>query len=141
MLVIDASVAIKWVVLEAGSEQALGLIKANQELIAPDWMLLEAAHGIWKAVGAGALTSETAIRANDAMPDFFANLVPTVDLMKAAVDLSYTLYQPTYDCLYLALAIRENAPLVTADRKFWNAAKRANMDQHLQLLTWPGQTD
>ena len=139
MLVIDASVAVKWVVLEAGSEQALGLIDANQELIAPDWMLLEAAHGIWKAVGAGALTSETAIRANDAMPNFFAQLVPAVDLMKAAVDLSYALFHPTYVCLYLALAIREQVSLVTADRKFWNAAKRANMDQHLQLLTWSGQ--
>lgn len=136
MLVVDASVAVKFVVLEAGSEEALQLIGGNQDLIAPDWMLLETAHGIWKAVGAGTLNTETAIVANSTMPDFFDELVPSVELMKDAIDLSYLLNHPTYDCLYLALALREGAQMITADRKFWNAAKRAELGQHVQLFEW-----
>ena len=137
MLVVDASVAIKFVMLEAGSEQALELIERNQELIAPDWMLLEAAHGLWKAVRSQTLTSATAIRANATLPDFFDEFFPAAELMSAAIALSYALDHATYDCLYLALAMSESAPLVTADRKFWNAAKRAGHGDHVQLLEWP----
>ena len=42
-----------------------------------------------------------------------------------------------YDCIYLALAIGEAVPLVTADKKFSNAANRAGFGEQVQLLEWP----
>jgi hypothetical protein len=42
--VIDASVAIKWLVPEALSEEALRLLDAGEELLAPEMLMIEAAN-------------------------------------------------------------------------------------------------
>ena len=53
-------------------------------------------------------------------------------VLSVAVDLALAISHPLQDCLYLALAQREQAQMVTADRKFWS---RANpLYQPLQLL-------
>lgn len=38
---------------------------------------------------------------------------------------------PIYDCFYLALALKEDAPLVTADRKLAILAKKAGIAAEL----------
>jgi predicted nucleic acid-binding protein len=48
-LVIDASIAIKWVVQEEGTEDALAL-RTRAELIAPDLIIAECANILWKKV-------------------------------------------------------------------------------------------
>ncbi len=53
-LVVDASVAIKWVVQEAGTPEALALRKAT--LLAPDLLVLECANILWKKHKLGQLT-------------------------------------------------------------------------------------
>ena len=45
-LVIDASVAIKWVIEEAGTKEALAL--RRQALAAPDLLVAECANILWK---------------------------------------------------------------------------------------------
>jgi predicted nucleic acid-binding protein len=46
VIVVDASVALKWVIPEAGSDAAAGLL--HDELIAPDLWLTEAANALWR---------------------------------------------------------------------------------------------
>jgi predicted nucleic acid-binding protein len=41
--------------------------------------------------------------------------------MTAACRLAIDLNHPAYDCFYLAMAIAEDIPLVTADRRFLTA--------------------
>lgn len=48
-------------------------------------------------------------------------LSPTAGLLAGAFELAATHRQTIYDALYLALAIRLGCPLVTADRRFYNA--------------------
>jgi predicted nucleic acid-binding protein len=43
--------------------------------------------------------------------------------LAAAAELARALAHPVYDCLYLALAIRECAQVVTADRRFQAAVE------------------
>jgi predicted nucleic acid-binding protein len=43
--------------------------------------------------------------------------VSSESLAQQALELARTLDHPTYDCLYVALALREEATLVTADRR------------------------
>ena len=57
--VVDASIAIKWVVEEAGTTQALALRK-NARLIAPDLLVAECANILWKKTQRGELSPEEA---------------------------------------------------------------------------------
>jgi predicted nucleic acid-binding protein len=47
------------------------------------------------------------------------------DDLLAAASLALELGHPIYDCLYLAMAIRENALVITADRRFRDAVDRS----------------
>lgn len=127
MLVVDASVAVKFVVEESGSDRAQGLLAGPDVLIAPDWLLAEAGHAMWKKVNRGELTRADAQRSLELLPDFFGSLRSARELTAAAYDLSFRLSHPVYDCLYLALAMVEDCRLVTVDGKFRAALARAGL--------------
>ena len=48
----------------------------------------------------------------------------TDDDVAAALEIASELTHPVYDCLYLALALREEIRVITADRRFFSAASR-----------------
>ena len=50
LLVIDASVVIKWFVTEPHSEAALRLLDIEKRFLAPDHVFAETANAIWKHV-------------------------------------------------------------------------------------------
>ena len=139
-LVIDACVAIKFVTREQGTDQANAILASDNALIAPDLMQIETAHGLWKKVAAQEIDQAEAIEGLATLPEFFERFVPASALLRQAQTLSFTLAHSIYDCIYLALALGEAAPLVTADKKFWNAVKRAGFGDHVQLLEWPRST-
>lgn len=139
MVVIDACVAIKFITSELGTDEANLLLASENDLVAPELMLIETAHGLWKKVAADEIRQADAVDGLAKLPQFFEPFVPAAELLPDAQALSFLLAHGVYDCLYLALAIREQVQLVTADRKFWNAARRAKLDAHVQLFTWPGQ--
>lgn len=133
MLVVDASVAIKFVTEEQGSDAAATLLAAPDILIAPDWVLAESANGLARKVVTGALPQAAAEAALAALPVFFSKLHPTEELLAPSLDLSIELGHAFYDCLYLALALREGAILVTADAKFEKAARQGGYAAHVRL--------
>ena len=57
----------------------------------------------------------------------FQELVAVESLQEQALALAIDLKHPVYDCFYLALAERENAPLVTADEAMIAAARKAKI--------------
>lgn len=114
-LVIDASVAIKWIVTEEGTDDALAL--RGLEFVAPDLIGLECANSLWKNARRGVISSETALGGARALQLAEIELVPTRPLLRHATELALQLDHPAYDCAYLALAIREDCPLVTADNR------------------------
>jgi len=134
MLVIDASVAVKFLIAEEGAADAAALLKSKEPLIAPDWLLIETGHALWKNVRLETISQETAIQALNALPAFFQALHSTPELLSAAYGLAFELNHWLYDCFYLELARREGAMLVTADRKFVNAANRGGYGERIVLL-------
>jgi predicted nucleic acid-binding protein len=122
-MVIDASVAVKWVVPEVGSDAASDLL--GRELWAPSLWLAEAGSALLKKTRRGEITvDEARLRAQDLMdapiePIELSVLLPNA--MRMASELGHSIY----DCFYLAAALLRDTTLVTADRRF--AAKVAGI--------------
>lgn len=133
-LVVDASILVKLIVEEPGSQEALGLLDRQDMRLAPDWALLEVANALWNKVKFSQLLE---VHAEDGLrnaPAFLDRLVPARDLLEDALAMSFRIRHPLYDALYLALAVREEARVVTADREFFKAAERARMADFVELL-------
>ena len=141
MLVIDASVAVKFVSNEAGRSEALSYCGGESQLIAPDWIRIEVSHSLWRKASMELISQEQAIKGSEILPSFFDAFLPAAELLASGQKLAFELSHGIYDCLYLALAIRENCGVLTADRKFWNAAKRAGCGDTVELLEWEGQRE
>jgi predicted nucleic acid-binding protein len=122
-LVVDASVAIKWVIAEEGSSEALTLRKRHR-LMAPDLLIAEFANVLRTKIRAGDLDEVRADIAAQAMILAGLDLRPMKDLLLPALDISIRLQHPAYDCFYLALATMEDCPLVTVDQRFIQAVTR-----------------
>lgn len=115
-LVIDASVAIKWVVEEEGTAEALAL-RRQARLIAPDLLVAECANILWKKVRRNELSAEEAGLAARLLQTAEIEFRPARPLLEEATRLAIALDHPAYDCLYLALAESEDSLFVTADSK------------------------
>jgi len=116
-LVIDASIAVKWVIEEEGTPHALAL-RRRVKLIAPELLVAECANILWKKVGRNELSKEEAVLAAGLLQTAEIELLPTRLLLEPATRLAIELDHPAYDCIYLALAVANDCQFVTADRRF-----------------------
>jgi predicted nucleic acid-binding protein len=117
-IVVDASVGLKWVVNEIGSDQAVALIEGRR-LIAPSLFWVETANALAMKARRGEL-SRSAV--NDAWRDLTASpleIIPmNAEAIAPAMTLAQDLQHTVYDCTYLALAMANNCPIITADKRF-----------------------
>ncbi len=121
-LIVDASVAARWFVPALAWPSATGLLRPGYTFLAPELILAETANAFWKSSRAGYITPSEMQRAMTQLPAFFERLTPLLELADEAAAMSLILNHPVYDCFYLALARREGAPLVTADKRLAAAA-------------------
>ncbi len=119
--VVDASVAVKWVLPEPDSDSAIAL--RDKELHAPDLALAECGNALRVRVHRGVLSKAEAEACFAALSLAPVRWVPTGQVTAEAMALSLDLDHPVYDCVYLALAIARDLPLVTADRRLIAAAR------------------
>lgn len=121
-LVVDASVAIKWLVEEDDSEAALSL--RDRDLAAPALLRIEAANVLRTLATRKATTPAEAAALFTLLQAAPVTLVDHDDALEArALQLALALGHPVYDCVYLALAERMGRILVTADSRFLKALK------------------
>jgi predicted nucleic acid-binding protein len=120
--VVDASVAVKWLLPEPGSDRARSL--AAMRLQAPDLLPVECANVLWKKVRLGDLSKDQALVAFEMLRNAPVAFTGSLELLDAALRLSIGLEHPVYDCLYIALAVRNDLPLVTADRRLVAVARK-----------------
>jgi predicted nucleic acid-binding protein len=121
--IVDASVVVKWFLPEPFADAARRLRGARVHCSSPDLLLLEVPNVLWKYVVRGTLDLTTAREAVDALSVAPIQIQGADSLFAEAFRLALETRRSVYDCTYLALAIQEDYPLVTADRKFYDALK------------------
>ena len=131
--VVDASVAVKWVLPEPDSDSAVAL--RDKVLHAPDLALAECGNALWVRVHRGVLSKAEAEICFAALSLAPVRWTPTGQLAAEAMALALDLDHPVYDCVYLALAIARDLPLVTADRRLIaTAQRRPEIASHVRPL-------
>ena len=75
--VVDASIAVKWIIEEAGTADALALGRQSR-LIAPELLIAECANILWKKVQRDELSKDEAILAARLLQGADIELLPTL---------------------------------------------------------------
>lgn len=127
-VVIDASVVLKWYLLdEILEEKALALLENYYRdrivLLAPELLAYELANGLVLAASRGRIPHEVVL---DALKGFWSLRIKLVDAGQIYERLPYlcrTHQLTAYDASYVATAEIENAVLITADEKLHRAVK------------------
>jgi predicted nucleic acid-binding protein len=118
---LDSCIALKWALQEPDSPAADALRRDYRngvhDLIAPDVFPIEVAHALTRAERRGILVPGEAARlladVLSTAPVFYSYL----PLLQRATEISSQMRVGVYDCVYVALAEREQCALVTADDK------------------------
>lgn len=117
--VVDASVVVKWFVKEEFSEKSSVMLESGATLAAPALLFAEVSNALWSMHQRGDIGAEDlrdAVAALRAAPVVIP--APMSQLAAAATELAADLDHPVSDCFYLAVALQERYPVVTADTRF-----------------------
>jgi len=117
-LVVDASVVVKWFLPEVSAEAALRVAAGEHVLLAPELLGAEFTSVLWKKTRRGEIEAAAAVRMLDDFSRIAIGFHPLMPLLPTAFAMAAGAGHSVYDCLYLALAEREDCPVVTADRRF-----------------------
>lgn len=132
-LVVDASVALKWLVEEPDSEAALAL--QGRDLVAPALLRLEVANVLRTLVGRGVANRGQALDLLALFQTAPVTIIDPDDALEArALEMALDLGHPVYDCVYLALSERTGRTLVTADGRFLRALRATPHASRVEAL-------
>ena len=134
-LVVDASVAAKWLFVEPDTEKARAILQSAEsgelQLLAPELLLAEIANSLWKRTERGDLDSDSALGLFDGFRKVEFRFCKIEELIGPALRIAFRHHHPVYDCLYVVLARREGCDLVTADERFYRAFAQDFPEVHL----------
>jgi predicted nucleic acid-binding protein len=129
--VVDANVAIKWVLPEIQSQEALRLLNNDNQLLVPDFFFSEVGNVIWKRICRKEITLEQAKRCLAQMTGTALGVYSSRLLIPQALEIAVSVQQAVYDCVYLALAVNKQCTMVTADERFYNALRNQALASYL----------
>ena len=127
-VVVDASLAIKWVLKEPYAEKALALASewatAETRPVAPCLLLVEATNVLHRRAVLGHISPSQAKRLLAGFLNMGIEVRESPQIHLRALELAQELQRPAvYDTHYLALADILGCDLWTADERFFNSVK------------------
>ena len=122
--ILDASAAVRLIVGDPAAAELVELIREAPLVLAPELMLTEVANTLWKLQRAEQLAGLNPQQLLLDARDLVDRVEPDRHLHVEALALACHLDHPVYDCLYLALARRQAARVITADRRLRQLAER-----------------
>ena len=131
MIVVDASVATKWLLNELGTPAALELLNTNHgRLAAPAIVRIEVANAVVRQLREGH-RGEADVQAlcsnwERMLQDGVVTLTSSEELFDDALRLAVEIRHTIPDCLYLALAVKHEVPLITADTTMYERGLRVH---------------
>jgi predicted nucleic acid-binding protein len=130
IVVVDTSIALKWVIDESDSKIAEKLLEDWNErealILAPALLAYEITNALYQRIRRSEISLE---RGKEALRGFALvgiefDFSQDFSLSIRATEIAGLYNLPaTYDAHYLALAEREQCELWTADRRLWNSIK------------------
>ena len=133
-LVVDASVAVKWLVAEDDSSIAREMAAREEDLHAPRLMASEIANALWRKARLGEIERGDAGAMLASVPGMPVRWGADEMVCADAVRLALALDRPVYDCVYLALAHQIGAIVVTADLRYVNALASTEHGEAIMTL-------
>jgi predicted nucleic acid-binding protein len=120
----DASAAIEILLNRPDGDRLVRSLEAAHEVIAPDFLFVETANALGKSHRFQKLPLTICHRALEELERMIKRAVPAQELYRDAFALARASQRSAYDMLYLALAKRETATLVTLDAALKKEAGR-----------------
>ncbi len=137
IFVVDASVVIKWFIPEIHSDAARRLLEQDHQYFAPDLLFAETANVIWKKVRTSQLSPVQGAQLIADLAAIAVETVPCRPLAHDAYSLATAMGRTVYDALYLALAVRLETQMITADERLANAlATFPSVAPHITTLQY-----
>ncbi|HEY7030807.1 MAG TPA: type II toxin-antitoxin system VapC family toxin [Thermomicrobiales bacterium] len=138
-VVVDASLAVKWVLREVHTPEAVYLLTEWEQRrvrrLAPTWFLAEVANVRYKGVRRQTVTIPVARLAIRRISQAVILRPIGPRLAERAIELADLMGQPaSYEAQYLTLAERVGCEFWTADERLWNSVKTV-----LPWVRWVGQ--
>jgi predicted nucleic acid-binding protein len=132
--VVQACVAAQWYFPGPFTPQAEALLASSCELLAPDLLHVEIAALAARRVRLGEIGEDEAHAVLAELRQVPFEWTPVAALVPAALTLALRADLPLSESLYLALALRSDCPLVTADPRLHDAARAGGHARHLLWL-------
>jgi predicted nucleic acid-binding protein len=128
VVVVDASLALKWVLIETHSGEALLLLtewaQSGLQPVVPSWFACEVANVLYQRVRGGQVTSAEAQTALDAVLALVVVYGDEPADARRAIEIAEEAGEKaTYDSQYAALAERLRCELWTADDRYRDAVR------------------
>ena len=128
IVILDTSAAVEIVLHRDSAKRLAEVVREADWVVAPTLFIAEVSNVFWKYqkfVDYPYPDCERDIEQAIALPDEYVN---EIELYREAFKLGCTLDHPIYDMLYVVLARRNSARLLTMDKKLQIAANKAGVE-------------
>jgi predicted nucleic acid-binding protein len=128
MMVVDASLGVKWFLDEPFSAEAVTLLVSGEEILAPALFHIEVAGVLVREANVDKSLAGQMRQALDGLEELITSATVRLITMEpeslsATADTAIRLGHPLKDCIYLALAMDLGCELLTCDARFAAKAK------------------
>jgi predicted nucleic acid-binding protein len=127
-VILDANCALEIALNKTDAGRLKTLLNESEKVLAPDLIVPEFVNGRWQSHRLNHLSLTICHEAMDLLPDLVETFVPSREIYRRAFALSRDQQtRASYDMFYLALALREDAVLLTLDGTLKREARRAGI--------------